>query len=58
MMENLNKQSDIIRRQTKKIESKMLNEIKLKIIIQKLIKCRDADLSVIIDEVKEELGNS
>ncbi|OMJ95667.1 hypothetical protein SteCoe_916 [Stentor coeruleus] len=57
MIENLNKQSEIIKRQTKKIESKILNEMKLKMIIHKLIDCSDANLSDIIEEVKNELGN-
>ncbi|OMJ74134.1 hypothetical protein SteCoe_27023 [Stentor coeruleus] len=58
MIENLNKQSEIIHRQTKKIESMMMYEIKMKKIIEKLINCRDMNLTVILDEVKEELENS
>lgn len=57
MIESLNKQSEMIHRQTKKIESMMMYEIKMKKIIEKLVNSRDTNLSVILDEVREELEN-
>ncbi|OMJ69713.1 hypothetical protein SteCoe_32501 [Stentor coeruleus] len=58
MIESLNKQSEMIHRQTKKIESMMMYEIKMKKIIEKLVNSRDTNLTVILDEVREELENS